>query len=104
MSFVFRSYLTNGQLDLSWSLGDVAITNGTTTSGTATITTAIPPGMVQPNQAVDVFALYGGDTSHLPSFSAAQHIMLDMSPAPSRHGFRRVPSRTGTTGPAVQSV
>ena len=74
VTFVFRSYITTGVLDLSWSMGDVAITNGTTTSGTATLTTTIPPGMVQPNQAVDVFAMYGGDANHLPSYSAAQHI------------------------------
>src|SRR5262249_9217146 len=70
VSLVFRSYLTNGVLDVSWSLGDVAISNGTTTSGSAALTTTIPPGMVQPNQVVDVFALYGGDANHLPSFSA----------------------------------
>ena len=74
VDFVFRSYLTNGDLDLSWSLGQVAITGGTTTTGAVNLTTAIPPGMVGPGQAVDVFALYGGDASHLPSFSSAQHI------------------------------
>jgi MYXO-CTERM domain-containing protein len=74
VSFVFRSHLTNQVLDLSWALGDVVITNGTTTSGSVTLSTSIPPGMVQPNQAVDVYAMYGGDTHHLPSFSAAQPV------------------------------
>jgi hypothetical protein len=74
VSLVFRSYLSNHVLDLSWNLGDVAITTGTTTSGTITLTTTVPPGMVQPNQSVDVFALYSGDANHLPSFSAAQSI------------------------------
>lgn len=80
VSFVFRSYLSNGAFDISWSLGDVTIANGTTISGSVTLTTAIPPGMVQPNQAVDVFALYGGDANHLPSFSPPQHITF--SPVP----------------------
>ncbi|MBS2033282.1 MAG: S8/S53 family peptidase, partial [Deltaproteobacteria bacterium] len=74
VTFVFRSHLSNGVIDESWPLGQVAITGGTTTSGTATLTTAIPPGMVQPGQSVDVYALYGGDAHHLPSDSAAQTI------------------------------
>src|SRR5262249_9461964 len=74
VTFTFQSYLSNGGFDLSWTLGEVPITNGTTTSGTASLTTAIPPGMVKPNQSVDVFALYGGDANHLPSQSAKQSV------------------------------
>ncbi|HEX4825423.1 MAG TPA: S53 family peptidase [Candidatus Polarisedimenticolaceae bacterium] len=80
VSFVFRSYLQNGVLDLSWNLGDVAISNGTPTTGSTTLSTAIPPGMVQPNQAVDVFAMYNGDANHLPSFSSPQHITFGPVP------------------------
>ena len=74
VTFTFRSYLGNGDIDLSWTLGEVAITGGTTTSGTATLMTAIPPGMIQPGQSVDVYATYGGDANHLPSFSSKQSI------------------------------
>lgn len=76
VTFTFQSYLANGGFDESWTLGEVAITNGTVTSGTATLTTAIPPGMVKPNQTVDVFAMYGGDANHLPSHSAKQTITI----------------------------
>ncbi len=74
VTFAFRSYDKNGDLDLSWTLGEVAISGGTKTSGTATLTTAIPPGMIQPGQSVDVYASYGGDASHLPSFASKQTI------------------------------
>jgi hypothetical protein len=71
VTFYFRSYLANGALDLSWSLGQGTLTGATTSSGSAFLTTVIPPGMVQPgNQVVDVFAAYAGDPSHLPSYSA----------------------------------
>ncbi len=76
VSFVFRSHLTNQVLDLSWNLGDVTITNGTTTAATVFLTTAIPPGMVQPSQSVDVYAQYNGDANHLPSFSGAKNIVF----------------------------
>ena len=52
-------------------LGTAAITSGTSTGGTATLTTTIPPGLVVPGrQAVDLVALYGGDPHHLASRSA----------------------------------
>ena len=73
VTFTFRSYLANGDVDLSWTLGEVAV-SGSKTSGTATLSTAIPPGMIQPGQSVDVFATYGGDANHLPSFSSKQTI------------------------------
>ena len=72
-TFTFQSYLANGDLDQSWTLGQVAVT-GSTTSGTAIVTTAIPPGMVQTNQIGDVYAMYGGDANHLPSYSAKVQI------------------------------
>jgi subtilase family serine protease len=75
VTFYFRSFLANGAQDLSWSLGQASIIGGTTSSGTASLNTAIPPGMVQPgNQTVDVYAEYGGDSFHLPSYSAAAPI------------------------------
>ena len=74
VTFTFRSYLANGDVDLSWTLGEAAVTGGTTTSGAATLTTTIPPGMIQPSQSVDVFATYGGDAHYLPSHSAKQPI------------------------------
>ncbi len=74
VTFTFQSHLTNGKLDLSWPLGQVAVTSASTTSATAKLTAPIPPGMVQPNQTVDVYAMYGGDATHLPSVSAPQAI------------------------------
>ncbi|MGO8996597.1 MAG: protease pro-enzyme activation domain-containing protein, partial [Polyangiaceae bacterium] len=75
VTFTFESFLANGiDLDQSWTLGQVAIAGGTTTGGTASLTTAIPPGMVKPNQIVDVSAMYGGDANHLPSYSAKEPI------------------------------
>ena len=73
VTFTFESYLNNGDLDLSWVLGSASVT-GTTTSGTASLTAAIPPGMVKPDQAVDVVAMYGGDATHLASVSPKSHI------------------------------
>jgi Pro-kumamolisin, activation domain len=73
VTFTFESYLNNGDLDLSWPLGTTTVT-GTTTSGTASLSVAIPPGMVKPDQAVDVVAMYGGDATHLASVSAKSNI------------------------------
>ena len=44
VSFAFQTYLANGDPDLTWTLGTAAIAGGTTTSGTARLTTAIPSG------------------------------------------------------------
>ncbi len=75
VTFTFQSYLANGiDFDQSWTLGQVTIAGGTTTGGTASLTTPIPPGMVRPNQIVDVYAMYGGDANHLPSYSAKQQV------------------------------
>jgi MYXO-CTERM domain-containing protein len=74
VTYTFESYLDNGDLDLSWTLGTAAITGGTTTSGSASLSTIIPPGMVKPGQAVDVVAMYGGDATHLASVSAKSNI------------------------------
>ncbi len=74
VTFTFQSYLANGAPDLSWTLGTGAITNGTTTSGTTSLSIAIPPGLVKPNEAVDVVAMYGGDAHHAASVSAKSRI------------------------------
>ncbi len=73
VTFTFQSYLANGDPDLSWTLGTAAV-SGTMTSGTATLSVAIPPGLVKPGEAVDVVALYGGDAHHLASGSAKTSI------------------------------
>jgi hypothetical protein len=71
VTFAFQSYTDSCSDDLSWDLGSATITNGTSTGGTATLTTVIPPGLVVPGrQAVDLVALYGGDAHHLASQSA----------------------------------
>jgi hypothetical protein len=70
VTFNFESFLANGDLDQSWTLGTAAITGGTTTSGSASLATAIPEGMVNSGRAVDVVAMYGGDANHLASVSA----------------------------------
>jgi hypothetical protein len=71
VTFAFQSYDQNSNLDLSWTLGTATITAGSTANGFATLATAIPPGLVKPGQqAVDVVAMYSGDTHHLPSVSA----------------------------------
>ena len=71
VTFAFQSYGDGCGDDLSWDLGTAAITSGTSTGGTATLTTTNPPGLVVPGrQAVDLVALYGGDPHHLASRSA----------------------------------
>jgi hypothetical protein len=71
VTFAFTSYDQNGNIDLSWTLGTGTIAGGSTTSGTATFTGPVPPGLVKPGmQSVDVVAMYGGDATHLPSTSA----------------------------------
>ena len=71
VTFAFQSYDQNQMVDLSWTLGTGSITAGTTSKGTATFSGAVPPGLVKPGmQSVDVVAMYGGDTTHLPSTSA----------------------------------
>jgi hypothetical protein len=70
VTFMFESYTTTGETDLSWELGTVALSGVSGGMGTATLSTAIPPGLVKPGaQWVDVIASYGGDTAHLPSVS-----------------------------------
>ncbi len=78
VTFTFQSYLANGSPDLSWTLGTGTVT-GTTTSGTGSLSTIIPPGLVKPGQAVDVVAQYGGDANHLASSSTKSTITF--SPA-----------------------
>jgi hypothetical protein len=71
VTFAFESYTATNTLDLSWELGTVSITGGTTTSAQAVLKTTVPPGLVKPgHQTVNVVAFYGGDTNHLPSSSA----------------------------------
>ena len=75
VTFTFQSYgvggFVDGGLDESWTLGATNITNGTASGGTAVLSVAIPPGVVQPGtQSVDVVAMYGGDVNHYPSVSS----------------------------------
>jgi hypothetical protein len=70
VTFTFESFTMTGATDLSWELGSVSLKPGAN-AATATLTTAIPPGMVKPtDQYVDIVAVYGGDGSHLSSTSA----------------------------------
>jgi hypothetical protein len=87
VTFMFESYTPTGATDLSWELGTVALMPGTGGMGTATLTTAIPVGLVKPGaQWVDVVAAYGGDTAHLPSVSPKvgvgfQNVTFAISPS-----------------------
>ena len=88
VTFAFQSYLTNGEPDLSWTLGTATITGGNTASGAASLASvSIPPGLVGPGtQAVDVVAMYGGDPAHLASTSSKvrielAHVPLCITPA-----------------------
>ena len=70
VDFAFESYLsTNTSFDLSWTLGTVNVA-----AGAASLTTAIPPGMVGGTGGVDVYAIYSGDAHHIGSVSPKQHI------------------------------
>jgi MYXO-CTERM domain-containing protein len=73
VTFAFQSYDANGEVDLnagSWTLGTGTL-GGSTSSATASLSIAIPPGLVRPGaQSVDVYAVYGGDAFHGPSTSA----------------------------------
>ena len=71
VTFGFQSYDDSSppQIDLSWTLGAGVVT-GTAAEGTATLSVAVPPGLIKPGQqSVDVVAIYGGDGAHLPSTS-----------------------------------
>ncbi len=88
VTFAFQSYDASGNADLtagSWTLGTGALT-GSTTSGTAALSIAIPPGLVRPGaQSADVYAMYGGDANHFPSVSPKVTIQfgaLSMAIAP----------------------
>jgi hypothetical protein len=70
VTFAFETFTGGGVVDLSWELGSVAITGGTASSGTATLSTVVPAGLVKPgHQQIDVVAYYGGDQYHLASQS-----------------------------------
>jgi hypothetical protein len=70
VTFAFESFTDAGQNDLSWELQTVAIADGTTTTGHATVQTAVPVGLVHAaGEKVNVVALYGGDAYHLASQS-----------------------------------
>ena len=70
VTFTFESFTPTGEIDLSWELGTASFTGATAASAQATLTTAIPPGLVKPGQQwVDVIAVYGGDPAHLSSTS-----------------------------------
>ena len=71
VTFAFQSYDALGNIELSWTLGTGTITGGTTATGVAVLSAAIPPGLVKPGmQTVDVVAMYGGDAKHLSSTSS----------------------------------
>jgi hypothetical protein len=98
--FAFQAYTAAvggadaGTPDLTWTLGTDALTSTTTSSGTATFTGPIPPGLVDPAaQYVDVVAMYGGDATHLASTSAKVRITF-----PQVASFCLVPS-IGTIQP-----
>jgi hypothetical protein len=75
VAFTFQSYSAAGTPDLAWTIGTSAIAAGTVASGVATLTAAIPAGLVNPgSQYVDVVAVYEGDAHHLPSTSAKARI------------------------------
>ena len=70
VTYAFQSYLADGTLDLSWTIGTSNIVGGMAASGTTSLTAAVPPGLVNPSaQYVDVVAEYGGDAYHLASVS-----------------------------------
>jgi hypothetical protein len=80
VAFAFQSYTGAGKPDLSWTVGTSAITGGTVASGTATLSAAIPPGLVNPAiQYVDIYAEYEGDAAHLPSRSAKARLTFSPS-------------------------
>ena len=74
VTFAFESYLTNGQFDDSWTLGTGTITGANASTGTATFTGPIPPGLIRQPQEVQVVAMYGGDSSHLASTSTTKQV------------------------------
>jgi MYXO-CTERM domain-containing protein len=78
VTFAFESYTKTGGPDLSWTLGEAAITMGSTTGGAAALGPAmIPVGLANPAaQYVDVIATYGGDATHLPSRSKLARITV----------------------------
>ena len=79
--FAFQSYLANGQPDLTWTLGATAISGGTATAGSASLSASVPPGLVNPAaQYVDVVAEYGGDANHLSSTSPKVRIQYGALP------------------------
>jgi subtilase family serine protease len=108
VTFTFESYTTTGAVDLSWELGTVALTGATSTTGEATLTTAIPPGLVKPsNQWVDVIAAYGGDSAHLPSVSPKVGVgfkMLDFAVKPQMIMLAPGGSETFTTTGGIGAV
>ena len=69
VNFSFQSYLSNGTIDDSWTLGSGTVDS----TGAATISVPVPSGLVTPGAqlGVDVFAQYGGDATHLSSSSTA---------------------------------
>jgi hypothetical protein len=108
--FTFQSYLSNGtpDPDMSWTLGTTAISGGTTTGATVSSspTFAIPEGLVNSGQGVDVVAAYGGDGTFLPATSAKVHVtfaplsMCFATPEPSvALGGTQTMSITGGTAP-----
>ncbi len=70
VTFTFESFTTTGAIDLSWELGTVPLSGASATTAQATLTTAVPPGLVKPgNQWVDLIAVYTGDANHVGSSS-----------------------------------
>lgn len=75
VTFQFESYLANGNLDLSWTVGTASITGASANGATATVSAPIPPGLANKGaQFVDVSAIYNGDAHHLSSVSAKSRI------------------------------
>ena len=78
VTFSFESYFANGAPDLSWILGTAPITGASANGGTATLSTVLPPGLVNPGaQAVNVVASYSGDAAHLASTSPATPVTFE---------------------------
>lgn len=98
VTFAFQSYTASGAPDLSWTLGTAPVASATVSGGTATLSTAVPPGLAHAGaQYVDVVASYGGDAAHLPSTSSKTRLTFSafdiaISPATS----------TVATGAAIQ--
>ena len=97
VTFAFQSYLANGSLDLSWTLGTAAISGGTTSSRDGVSVGPDPAGSRREWDAgrrrrCDV---HGGDSHHLASTSSKVRITF------SSVGFCITPSATSVAAGAT---